>query len=407
MGPRDTSDGFRDFLDMWIFNWTPKAKINFDQLFLLVVGAYFMKVNFEKMGKIFVSKSNEFSLYLHKSIQCQLRQKNQDRLAILNNIVKHGGGKFLWIFFHINEQHSRFDNHANHEEFQSILETLKDIPEVLLDNQECVSRVINYLVLSSNDIDELNDKLRPTFDKDVKYQQLLNPYLLEYFLLHRTAVEDLIKIICSKFMKNTYEMAVRQETSLDKSIKTIFNNKKLMLDLIKLALHTPDYLLPVVTPVVETNVSQKLEKIPTFTSEEYDFLSSQLEKDSLSRFPQIKKQIEVKLLKMAKDFVQLGYFQNVKSVKLILLALAEMRIPFLESPKFVDLQKAMAELPLKFYQNLYAALNPLEKTLEPYQKGETSTIVEKLENHFDYLDELVKRIEKRNVVLNEFPWLKV
>jgi hypothetical protein len=94
-------------------------------------------------------------------------------------------------------------------------------------------------------------------------------------------------------------------------------------------------------------------------------------------------------------------------VKLILLALAEMRIPFLESPKFVDLQKAMAELPLKFYQNLYAALNPLEKTLEPYQKGETSTIVEKLENHFDYLDELVKRIEKRNVVLNEFPWLKV
>lgn len=398
---QDSSNYFRQLFNQW-FKKTA-VQTNLDQLFLLIIGAFKKKTDFERIREVLEPRSKEFSLYLHNFNH--LKRNHQDLSPILEFVAKHGGSKYRWIFFRIDRTLEGLKNYKNVEVSNAILETLKDIPEVLLGNQECASRVADYLV-RCNDIDELIVNLRPTFAKDVKYKKLLDPLLLQHLLRRKTTFDDLKRIICSEFMKNAYQPAGDQNKPIEDAIITIFHHQKLS-DVIRLALHTPVNLLPVVTPVVESNVSQKLEKISTFTNEEYNFLSDQFENDSLSRFPQVKQQIEVKLLKMAIDFVQPGYFQNVKSVKLILLALAEMRIPFLESPKFVNLQKALAELPQKFFQNLYAALNPLEKTLKPYRKGKTRTIVEKLENHFDHLDELFKRIQNREVVLNEFPWLKV
>jgi hypothetical protein len=407
----DTSDGFQDFLNTWIDDRTPNLKINFDQLFLLVVGAYFMEVNFEKMRKIFedVSNSKEFSLYLHKSIQCQLRPEEQYRLAIFNNIVEHGGRKFLWIFFRLDVLH-RLENYANENVTESIIETLKDIPEVLLDDTKCASRVVNYLVRCSNDIDELYGNLRPTFDKHVKYQQLLHPYLLKHFLTHRRTVEDLIKFICSTFMQNMHEMAVGQETNFRETIKPIFDHKKLT-DLIQLALDTPDYLLPVVKPVIKSNVSQELEKMATFSSEEYDFFLLKSEKNErFNHFPEAKKKIEDRLLEIAIDHVKMGYFQKVKSVKLILLALIQTKIPFHDCSNVRDIKKAMDNVPRKFFQNLYSVLNNLKvplETLEQYRKGDTRQMVIYLERHFNMLKKLKENIQERKVPLIDFPILQV
>jgi hypothetical protein len=49
----------------------------------------------------------------------------------------------------------------------------------------------------------------------------------------------------------------------------------------------------------------------------------------------------------------------------------------------------------------------VDTTLKPYRKGSTKSIVEQLENHFDQLDEIVKKIQNRQVPLIELSSLYV
>jgi hypothetical protein len=211
-------------------------------------------------------------------------------------------------------------------------------------------------------------------------------------------------------MKKVFQSAAIGKDIFGESVKMIFNNKE-FLDVIKLALEAPDYMLPIITPIVELNVSQK----ETFTKEEILFFSSHLEKDLFNHCPQAKQKIEHKLLDAAIDSVKLGNFRDVKSVKRILLALAknspEMKIPFLTCPEIVDLKKAVASLPQQFFQNLHAALNQpgvsVYDTLKPYCEGETKIIARQLKNHYKQLDKLIRRIRNRQIPLNEFPVLEV
>jgi hypothetical protein len=398
-------DGFKHFFNRWIQE--PELQINFDRLFLLIVGACKLKVYSEEMRAVFM-ETKEFSLYLHHF--SHLKRNDRHLLAVFNLIAKHGGSNFWWIFFRINRHSEELAKKPNHEVSQSLLKTLREIPEVLLDDQEHASRVVDYLVRYCNDIDALYDNLGTILTENVKYQPLLDSLLLHHLLRHKSTVDDLKKIIRSKFVEKVFQSAAISKDKVVESVEIIFNNKKLS-DIMILGFDTPDYMLPIVAPIVESNVSKKLEKITTLSKEEINFFSSHLENDRFNDFPEAKRKIEDKLLNAVIDSVQLGVFQDVKSVKLILLALAKMNIPFLTRPEIVDLKKAVGSLPQRFFQNLHTVLNKpgisVYKTLKPYCKGETKTIARQVENHFEQLDELLKRIRNRKIPLSEFPVLKV
>ncbi len=414
LGSRDgnvLTDGFKHFFDQWIKE--PELQINCDRLFLLIVGACKLKVYSEEMRAANKKmETKEFSLYLH--LFSHLKRKQEDLLAVFEFIAKHGGSNFWWIFFRINRHLEELANRRSSEVSQSLMKTLHEIPEVLLDDKERASRVVDYLVRYWKDsVDALYNNLGTILTENVNYQPLLDSLLLHHLVRYKSTASSKI-IMCSKFMEKVFQSTAISKNEFDESVKIIFNNKE-FLDVIKLALDAPDYMLPVVTPIVESNVSQKLEKITTFTKEEINFFSSHLEKKRFDYFPKAKQKIEHKLLNAAIDSVKLGNFRDVKSVKRILLALAknprEMKIPFLTCPEIVELKNAVASLPQRFFQNLHAALiqhgDSVDDTLKSYCKGDTKIIARQLENHYKQLNELIGRIRNRQIPLNEFPVLKV
>jgi hypothetical protein len=342
-------NGFKHFFNRWIQE--PELQINFDRLFLLLVGACKLNVYFEEMRPANERmETKEFYLYLHNF--SHLKRKQEDLLAVFEFIARHGGSNFWWIFFRINRHSVKFANYPKHEVSKSLLKTLREIPQVLLDDQEHASRVVDYLVRYWIDIDELYDRLGTILTENAKYQPLLDSLLLHHLVRDKSNRPYSKMIICSKFMKKVFQSAAIGKDIFGESVKMIFNNKE-FLDVIKLALEAPDYMLPIITPIVELNVSQK----ETFTKEEILFFSSHLEKDLFNHCPQAKQKIEHKLLDAAIDSVKLGNFRDVKSVKRILLALAknspEMKIPFLTCPEIVDLKKAVASLPQRFFRILH------------------------------------------------------
>ena len=153
----------------------------------------------------------------------------------------------------------------------------------------------------------------------------------------------------------------------------------------------------------------KLKNKTNFSQDDYRFFTTL---ENFNNFPEAKRQIETLLLKMTNEQLKSGSFQSVPSVKLMLIGLSEIKdIPFLEQGNLVDLQKAMGQLPLKYFQNLNSALNEngssVENKLKPYRKGATKDIVEKLENHFDFLEDIVVQVQKRQVPLNQLSSLDV
>jgi transcription termination factor NusB len=49
----------------------------------------------------------------------------------------------------------------------------------------------------------------------------------------------------------------------------------------------------------------------------------------------------------------------------------------------------------------------VDKILKPFRKGETKDVVEKLENHFDQLDEILNKVQSRSIPLIDFAVLQV
>jgi hypothetical protein len=410
--------GFRQFLHKWLQE--PELLVNFDKLFLLIIGASLMEVYLPRLKRILGSVSKEFSPYL---LRLQNIRRNRDKFfGVLERIALNAGSDYWWILFRLgvlfNCQSEALRRFNQRQVTESIFKTLQENPEILLTNLECATRVVDYLV-RWNEIDELYSNLRPVFKQKENYQYFLGPLLLRRLLICKTSLDDLKRILRSDFVRIAWQgwpceeaalLTSPNETALcDEDIKTIFNQK--LVDVVKLACGTPDYLLPVVVPVVENIVCQKLQTISNLSMEEYRYLA-QLEDTGFNNFPQAKQEIETRLLKMTRDHLKSGSFQDVPSTKLILLVLAERKdIPFLDRPKVVDLQKAMSRLPRKFFNNLHSVLKKpgsnVDTILKPYRKGSTKSIVEQLDNHFDQLDEIVKKIQNRQVPLIELSSLYV
>ena len=377
-----------------------------------------MDIYSPKLKEVLLLKSKEFSVFLHNFIT-NVKFKRQDFNPILESVAIRAGGQFCWILFRINRHSENIKRYQHKEMFQSIFKILEESPEVLLDNPESASRVVDYIV-QWNDIDELYYHLRPFMTTNSNYKQLFDRLLLQHLLIHKTRMDDLRRILRSDFMKDAHQTFLPKESDdtdgeekekilFNESIKSIFNQP--ISSVVKLACCTPIYMLPVVVPIVEEIVCQKLKAISNFSKEDYRYFA-ELDESSLKNFPETKQQIESQVLTMAAKHVKLGFFQDVPSVKLILLGLAQREdLSLLERPKVTDLQNAMGKMPRKFFQNLHSVLKKpgtcVDKVLKPFRKGETKDIVEKLENHFDQLDEILNQIQNRSVPLIDFAILQV
>ena len=400
-----SSDGFIRFLNEWVRK--AGLQINFDLLLLLIVAAYKMDISTSELKDFVKLKRKEFSIYLH-NFMIHVKFKWQNFNGILESIAIYAGSEFWWILFRIN-RHSEVIEFIKHKEmFQSIINILEESPEVLLENLESAARVVDFLIQCP--IEELYYLLRPFLSENKNYKQIFIRLLLQRLLVHKTSIDDLIRILKSDFMKEAAHLNGEEKEKIlfDESIKSIFNQS--ISNVIKLACCTPTHMLPTVVPVVEAIVYSK-KGILNFTKEDYNYFAT-LNESILKDFPQAKQQIASKVLNMTMGHVNLGLFREIPSVKLILLGLAKKEdLLLLERPNVAELQNAIGKLPRNFFQNLHYVFKKsdtcMDKLLKPFRKGETKDVVEKLENHFDQLDGIVNKIQSRNIPLIDLSILQV
>ncbi len=112
------------------------------------------------------------------------------------------------------------------------------------------------------------------------------------------------------------------------------------------------------------------------------------------------------LLQTTREHLKCGSFQSVPSMELALIGLAEREdIPFLEQTNVTNLQRAMSRLPRNFFQNLNSFLNAsrmtVRETLNPYRRGATEEVVDRLEIHFGLMEEILTKVKNQRVPLNE------
>ena len=409
-----TSESFREF----ITDQLQQKDLNFDFLLLLVIGASQMDIYSKKLKETIEQRSRDFSLYLHRFKK--FKRRHEDFKGIMKLLALHGGHNFWWIFFRMNHRVENLWDINPKELSESVLKTMIEIPEVLLTEPETASRVVNYLV-HWIDIDEFYARICPIFGRNSNYQPLLETLLLKTLITNKMDIDGLSNILRSDFMKKMFEDCWCspnesgnrfQENKADlfyRSIGIIFDQTKLK-DVIMLAFQTPQYFLPIVRPVVEEFVAEKLEKQPNWNVTDYHFFAN-LEDNRLNNFFQAKQQIQCKLENVTRGHAKSGSFQAIPSVKLCLFALSERDTPFLERPSIVDLHNALSSLPRKFFQNLYSALkkegSSLNKILEPYRNGQMKEVVERVTNHFLQLEEILDKAKKLYIPLVELVCLQV
>lgn len=409
-----TSDGFRKFINQRCEN--PEQKIRFDQLLLLIIAAKKLDLPLRNsMMAAIQTNCKEISLYLHSSFKL-FKRNLPGFLSVMEHFVQYAEpdlSDFWWILFHINHPEGKLAKYDCQKVSKSILTTLQEIPEVLLSNENVASRVVDYLA-HWNEVNELHRKLQPILAVNVNYQQLINTLLLQKFLIHKTEMSDMEEILRSDFLNIAYQSKIRTDSNhphsacgalFEDAIRKIFSQK--LSDVIRLTRHVPDYLLPGVIPVVENVVNQKIKSISNFNTADYTYFA-QLDPNQLNNFRTTKQMIEGKLLEMTRKQLESGFFQSVPSLRLILLVLSETTdLPLLDRPKVVDLQKTLSldRLPQNYLQNLHCVIKlpnvSVDQTLKQYRKGKTKEIVERLENHFDHLDEILNQVKNRLVPLVE------
>ena len=323
------------------------------------------------------------------------------------------GEDFIWILFTNDNHYRRLQTKSPSKVSDSIIKTLREMPQLLLDLPKTNIRIADYLV-RHNDIDKIYRELQEVFLQNANYRQLMEPVLLEKYLTFKTSMDNLNDLLRSYFLESLCQFYSIQRTNdtglselqapgwLRQSIENIYNRK--LSNVIKLAIITPNHVLPLASTVVEKIVLQKLSS-STLSREDYRNFAH-LDEGSLNNFPNVKNRIEAVLLQHTVEFLKTGCFQEVPTLKLILLGLAERKDnPFLEEAKVVHLQKAMNKLPHKFFQNLYFSMKSfggaIDKTLKPFRSGKTKKVVEQLESHFDQLDEIVAQVVGRRIPLIE------
>lgn len=409
-------DGFLQFTSQQCQHL--ELELNFDKLLLLIVAASKIDIQYsENMRNIIQKNTKSFCHYLHNLKS--LKHHSYGFATVLENLAQHAGPEFWWILFWNDRPEEKLQVFDKRKVSESTLKTLQEMPEVLLSNDGVASRVVEYLVRWNN-IDELYCNLRPIFAVNATYQQLLDTILPKKLVMHKTSISDIAKILSSDYLKKAYNDS--QPTNLfskeplytngdlfNNSIKIIFDRK--LSDVVRLATQVPAYLLPIVKPVVENIVTVKINPTLNFSKEDYRYFS-QLNGDQLDDYPQTKKLIEEKLMKMTREHVKSGSFQSIPSLRLTLLVLTErMDVPLLDRPEVVDLQKIIHNLPQKFFQNLHSVIklpgDSVENTLRAYREGTTKETVKRLENHFYQLDEILEKLQSRCIPLNQLTSLEV
>ncbi len=382
----------------------PEFQGNFDPLLLLIIGSYLTGSTFPDVLKEFLLiYAVPFSLYLYHFKD--LKRNNDIFANALETLAAMGGPNYYWIYFHIDRSKKIIKENPKGVR-EALIQTMRDIPVVFFSKQETITGVIFYL-LRFNDIDDIYDRLFTFLQDKPDYKRMINGLFFKALLERKRTVDEATRIICSKFLIEVETFKSADDGSLKVFFEILFDRE--LSDVVKLANNSPDHLIRFVKPVVQTTILKKMEGLTQFKYDDYHYFA-QLDTSKQVHFRQAFRMIDEVCIRMSKEHVRSGDFQNVPCLKLILRSLAEMdpSVPFLERPSLVDLQNAVNKMPRRFFQNLHTVLKSTtlpDKNLKAHRKGETKNTVERIEGHLDVMEDIVVKIKNRRIALNEITCL--
>ena len=239
-----------------------------------------------------------------------------------------------------------------------------------------------------------------------EYADMVDSIFLEKLLSHNQSLEKKKQVLHYEIIQHLHGVYMENPQQSGQFAKFLsdFYNQPLPATVVWLVIATPEYLLPSVRNIVADIFQRKFHNVGSYKHQneiDMKYLAARIESKDLDAFPVIKKQLGNIFLEMSVDLVKNGLFHKIPSQKLLLKALQE-NVPFLQSSSIAGLKEAVTSMPSNFFQNLHKAIgSDREKRFHSYRKGEFGDIVNSILQHFDFVDEIIKKKKKREVPLAE------
>ena len=397
---QDSSKGIADAVDKVLQEWE-----TFDHLLFPLLCAGLTKMDSKILKEFLINRSFDFSLFLHHILlESRFQRTSRRFFEVLETMARYAGGPYCWLFFRLN----RRPTWNTKEIANSLIGTMQSIPQVLFFRKDIATSVIGFCLQNGQTFDQLYSTLIPIKATQADYSDMIDSIFLEKLRSNSQSLENKKQVLRSETVRNLHNAYIENPQQSEQFAKFLFEvfDQPLPVTVVQLAVVTPDYLLPTVRKIVVEIFQKKFNKSLIYkrqNQEDMKYLAASIESKDLDAFPTVKKQVHEIFLEISVECVNNGLVHQIASLKLILLALKSRKnVPFLQRSSIIDLQKALTLVPRNLFQNLHKAIgSDPEKRLNSYRRGELGGIVDSIVQHFDLIDEIIKKAKSRAIPLIE------
>ena len=183
------------------------------------------------------------------------------------------------------------------------MQSLNELPEVLLFEPQLGSRAITYLLNYSTTVDDLFLKLRPAKERHPQFSSLIDTIFMENLCLRKVNITEIEKLLgsdCLKYFAKEFSLTKCHTTLFKKQLKSLYDVRSFA-GVIRLAIATPDWLLIEAKSIVEEMAQEKLKSTINCNDLDWNFLSGLANSSSvLDHFSALRKQLD-NMLKSQKN----------------------------------------------------------------------------------------------------------
>jgi hypothetical protein len=379
----------------------------FDHLLFPLLCAGLSNVDSKLLKDFLISHSIDFSLFIHHLLlEARFQRSSSKFLTVLDALARYAGRPYWWLTFRLNSRQG--EPWINNEMAHSLIDTMQTIPQVLLFRRDIASSVIGFCLQNNLAFFQLYSTFIPLKTNHPEYADMVDSIFLEKMLSYSQSFEDKRRVLNSKILRHfhgAYMVNPQQSEQVPKFLFDFFN-KELPVTFVRLAFESPEYLLPLVRNVVVDIFQKKFNNVASYKNQnenDMKYLAERIESKDLDAFPGIKEQLDNIFLEMSVELVNDGLVHKIPSQKMLLSALqSQENVPFLQSSSITDLKEAVTSMPSNFFQNLHKAIgSDRKKRFQSYRKGEFEDIVNSILQHFDFVEEIIKKAKIREVPLAE------
>ena len=331
----------------------------------------------QQISKILSDRDAEFARYLDGWLETNSVKRNGDKVdTLLRHLASVGDGAYSWLLFRLKGQQQQQENDLRliGGKTKHLLSTLQRTPQLLLFNETVAGRVVHYLLNErrqpNGQLSSILKQLADVRNDAVSYRRVFDTAVLNQLTEITHDMDSAGAVLSCQLLASLFAAAPSYEGTFSDRLTTflsqLFTRPKLA-DAVRLACAAPQYLAAEANKTVGQLAKNELQRSSTSNSarsldpNDVAYFNGLLQpgggQDRLAHLPAIRLQLENLLLREAVENAKGGHFDRIPTLNLKLSALMKIDVPFLKTASIAELQRSLAVLPRRFFQNLYDSID--------------------------------------------------